>query len=126
VAELTRLDDQVRRARALDLSSVEGCFGLGDLIAELREDGLPDPAGRLAADLDADRQRVVDAWYVAGAFPSATRRPGLPWELYVALRFHPHRHELAAQAAREHWSVERLEQELAARFAARHPARAAG
>jgi hypothetical protein len=36
------------------------------------------------------------------------------------LRFHPARHELADQAAREGWNQDRLGRELAAWFATRH------
>jgi hypothetical protein len=74
----------LKEARGLDLSSTEGCFRLGDL-AEALDHELPavaDLADRLAIDLEVDRDVITQAWFVASAFPPATRRPGLPWATY--------------------------------------------
>jgi hypothetical protein len=119
------VQELLKEARRLDVSSTEGRFRLGDLAEALHHE-LPevvDLADRLAIDLEVDRDTIVEAWFVAGAFPPETRRPGLSWTTYVSLRFHPARHELADRAAREGWDQERLGRELAAWFAARFPAR---
>jgi hypothetical protein len=119
VASVRELLQEVRQ---LDLSSVESRFRLGELVEALRC-GFPAVADlheRLALDLGLDRDALIEAWYVAGAFPPATRRPGLPWTTYVILRYHPERHELADLTAREGWNQGRLEEELAAWFAARY------
>lgn len=122
---MASVQELLKEARRLDVSSTEGRFRLGDLAEALHHE-LPevaDLADRLAIDLEVDRDTIVEAWFVAGAFPPETRRPGLSWTTYVSLRFHPARHELADRAAREGWDQERLGQELAAWFAARYPAR---
>jgi hypothetical protein len=46
-------------------------------------------ARRLAIDLEVDRDTITEAWFVAAAFPPASRRPALPWATYLLLRFHP-------------------------------------
>jgi hypothetical protein len=119
------VQELLKEARQLDASSTEGRFRLGEIAEVLRRDlaALADPHERLALDLELDWGTIVEAWFVAGAFPPPTRRPGLPWTTYVILRFHPARHELTDRAAREGWDQERLGQELAAWFAARHPPR---
>jgi hypothetical protein len=119
------VQELLKEARRLDVSSTEGRFRLGDLAEALHHE-LPevvDLANRLAIDLELDRDTITQSWSVAGAFPPATRRPGPPWTTYVSLRFHPARHELADRAAREGWDQERLGQELTAWFAARYPSR---
>jgi hypothetical protein len=119
------VQELLKEARRLDVSSTEGRFRLGDLAEALHHE-LPkvvDLADRLAIDLEVDRDTIVEAWFVAGAFPPETRRPSLSWTTYVSLRFHPARHELADRAAREGWDQERLGQELTAWFAARYRAR---
>jgi hypothetical protein len=110
----------LKEARRLDLSSTEGCFRLGDLAEALHRElpAVADLADRLAIDLEVDRDTITQAWFVASAFPPPTLRPGLAWATSVSLRFHPARHELADQAAREGWNQDRLGQELAAWF---HP-----
>jgi hypothetical protein len=119
------VQELLKEAHRLDVSSTEGRFRLGDLAEALHHE-LPevvDLANRLAIELEFDRDTITQSWFVAGAFPPATRRPGLSWTIYVSLRFHPARHELADRAAREGWDQERLGQELAAWFAARYPSR---
>jgi hypothetical protein len=116
------VQELLNEARRLDLSSSQDCFRLGDLAEALHHE-LPqvaDLADRLAIDLEVDRDAITQAWFVASAFPPPTRRPSLPWATYVSLRFHPARHELADQAAREGWNQDRLGRELAAWFATRH------
>jgi hypothetical protein len=116
------VQELLKEARRLDVSSTEGRFRLGDLAEALHHE-LPevvDLADRLAIDLEVDRDTIVEAWFVAGAFPPETRRPGLSWTTYVSLRFHPARHELADRAAREHWDQSRLGQELAAWISTHH------
>ena len=63
---------------------------------------------------------ITEAWFVASAFPPATRRSGLPWTTYLSLRFHPERHELVDRAASAGWDQTRIQQELSARFTAHH------
>ena len=107
---MTPVQDLLKEARRLDLSSAEGRLRLGDLAEALHHE-LPEVV---------DRDTIIEAWFVSSAFPPATRRPGLRWTTYVILRFHPARHELADRAAREGWDQARLEGELAAWFAARY------
>ena len=108
----------LQEARGLDLARVDDRFRLGELAEAMRRDH---PAGdlfkRLAIDLAVDPGQLTEAWYVAGAFPPATRRPGLPWEIYLILRYHPERHELVSLTARHSWDQARVERELADRFA---------
>jgi hypothetical protein len=116
------VQELLKEARRLDLSSTQGRFRLGDLAEALHHElpqvaDLPD---RLAVDLEADQDVITEAWSVASAFPPPTRRPSLPWATYVSLRFHPARHELADRATREHWGQARLGQELAAWFSTHH------
>jgi hypothetical protein len=119
------VQELLKEARHLDVSSTEGRFRLGEIAEALRRDlaAVADLHERLALDLELDRDTITEAWFVAGAFPPATRRPGLPWTTYVILRFHPERHQLADRIAREGWDQERLGQEFAAWFAARYPRR---
>jgi hypothetical protein len=116
------VEELLEELRRLELSSAEGRFRLGDLAEALRRQ-LPAAADlddRLAIDLEVDRDTITEAWFVASAFPPATRRPGLPWVTYRILRFHPDRHELVDRAAAAGWDQARLQRELSARFAA-HP-----
>jgi hypothetical protein len=116
------VEELCEEARRLDLSSTEGRFRLGDLAEGLRRQ-LPAAADlhdRLAFDLEVDRDTVTEAWFVAGAFPAPTRRPGLPWATYLLLRFHPERHNLVDHAASAGWDQARIQRELSARFAAHH------
>jgi hypothetical protein len=76
-------------------------------------------ARRLAIDLEVDRDTLTEAWFVAAAFPPASRRPALPWATYLLLRFHPERHDPVDRAAAAGWNQARLQRELSARFAAR-------
>jgi hypothetical protein len=122
------VEDLVREAHRLGLATTEGRFRLGDLTEELRRElpaatDLPD---RLALDLEAERDAITEAWFVASVFPPATRRPGLPWPTYVSLRFHPARHELADRAAQESWDQARLGQELIAWFSTHHHLKSEG
>lgn len=119
------LEELLEEARRLDLANVEGRFRLGDLAEALSRElpavaNLPD---RLALDLQFERDTVTEAWSVAAAFPPATRRRGVPWSIYLTLRFHPERHELVDRAAHAGWSQEQVERELSDRFAARRRAR---
>jgi hypothetical protein len=116
------VQELLKEARRLDLSSTQGCFRLGDLAEALHHElpAVADLADRLAIDLEVDRDVITQAWFVASAFPPATRHSGLPWATYVSLRFHPARHELADQAARQGWNQDRLGQELAAWFSTHH------
>jgi len=119
---MASVEELLQGARRLDLSHAEGRFRRGDLAEELCH-ALPaaaDLLDRLAIDLQVDRDTVIDAWWVAAAFPPAARRPGLPWASYLLLRFHPERHELAKLAAREGWDQARVQRELSARFLAHH------
>jgi hypothetical protein len=119
---VTSVEELLGEARRLDLSSTEGRFRLGDLAEVLRHE-LPaatDLLDRLAIDLEVDRDTITESWFVAAAFPPATRRPGLPWRSYLLLRFHPERHELVDRAASAGWDQARLQWELSARFAAHH------
>jgi hypothetical protein len=119
---VTSVKELLEEARRLDLSSTEGRFRLGE-IAETLGRALPtvtDLHDRLAADLGLDRDPITEAWFVAAAFPPATRRLGLPWSSYLLLRFHPERHELVDRAASAGWDQARIQRELSARFAARH------
>jgi hypothetical protein len=115
------IQELLKEARRLDLSTTEGRFRLGDLAEALRRE-LPaaDLHDRLAVDLEVDRDTITEAWFVASAFPPATRRSGLPWTTYLILRFHPERHELVDRAASAGWDQTRIQQELSARFTARH------
>ena len=119
---MASVEDLLAEARRLDLASTEGRFRLGGLTEVLRRESpaVADLPDRLAIDLAVDRDTIVEAWFVAGAFPPETRRPGLSWTTYVSLRFHPARHELADRAAREHWDQSRLGQELAAWISTHH------
>jgi hypothetical protein len=115
-------EELLEEARRLDPSGTEGRFRLGDLVEALRRQ-LPAAADlfdRLAIDLEVDRDTITEAWFVASAFPPATRRSGLPWTTYLILRFHPDRHELVDRAASAGWDQARIQQELAARFASHH------
>jgi hypothetical protein len=116
------VEELLWEARRLDLSSIEGRFRLGE-IAEAQRRELPaadDLHDRLALDLEVDRDTITEAWFVAAAFPPATRRPGLPWNCYLLLRFHPERHELVDRDASAGWDQARIQRKLAARFAAHH------
>jgi hypothetical protein len=116
------VEQLLQDARRLDLASTEGRFRLGDLAEALRRE-LPtvaDPLERLAIDLEVDPDTLTEAWFVAAAFPPASRRPGLPWASYLLLRFHPERHELVDRAAAAGWDQARLQRELSARSAAHH------
>jgi hypothetical protein len=116
------VEELLQDARELDLSSTEARFRLGDLAEALRRElpAVADLHDRLAIDLELDRDTITEAWFVASAFPSATRRSGLQWSSYLTLRFHPERHELLHRAASAGWDPPRLQRELAARFAAHH------
>lgn len=59
-------------------------FRLGDLAEALHHElpAVADLADRLAIDLEVDRDTITQAWFVASAFPPATRRPSLPWATY--------------------------------------------
>lgn len=118
---MASIQELLKEARRLDLSTTEGRFRLGDLAEALRRE-LPaaDLHDRLAVDLEVDRDTITEAWFVASAFPPATRRSGLPWTTYLILRFHPERHELVDRAASAGWDQTRIQQELSARFTARH------
>jgi hypothetical protein len=120
---VTSVEELLGEARRLDLSSTQGRFRLGE-IAEALGRALPsvtDLHDRLAADLELDRgDAITEAWFVAAAFPPATRRLGLPWSSYLLLRFHPERHELVDRAASAGWDQARIQRELLAWFAARH------
>jgi hypothetical protein len=113
------VEELLQEARQLDLSSTESRFRLGEIAEALRQEFLTtvDLHDRLALDLETERDAITETWFVANAFPPATRRPGLPWASYVLLRFHPERHELAERAASADWDQARLQQELAALFA---------
>jgi hypothetical protein len=113
----TAFETLLGEARGLDLTCVEGRFRLGEL-AEAMHSEFPadDLFARLAIDLEVDPHEVTEAWFVATAFPSATRRSGLPWAVYVILRYHPERHELVSLAARHGWDQARVASELAERF----------
>jgi hypothetical protein len=116
------VEELLWEARRLDLSSIEERFRLGEIAEALRRE-LPAAADlhdRLALDLEVDRDTITEAWFVAAAFPPATRRPGLPWSSYLLLRFHPERHELVDRAASAGWDQARIQRELSARFAALH------
>jgi hypothetical protein len=117
-ATVTAFETLLQEARGLDLARTDDRFRLGELAEAMRRDH---PAGdlfeRLAIDLETDPGEVTEAWYVATAFPPATRRPGLPWQIYLILRYHPDRHELVSLAARHSWDQARVERELADRFA---------
>jgi hypothetical protein len=119
---MASVEDLLKEARRLDLATTENRFRLGEIVEALRHQlaTVTDLDDRLAADLELDRDTITEAWYVASAFPPATRCPSLPWTAYVTLRFHSARHELADQAAREGWDQDRLCQELAVWFAARN------
>jgi hypothetical protein len=115
------VEELLQEARRLDLSRTEGRFRLGELAEALRHEfpAAADLFERLALDLRVDRDLVTEAWRVATAFPPATRRSGLPWNVYLLLRFHPERHELVDRAAHHGWTQQQLQRELSARFAAR-------
>jgi hypothetical protein len=117
---VTGLETLLEEARRFDLGRVEDRFRLGELAEEMRRELLTrDVFERLAIDLEVDATLITEAWFVADAFPPATRRPGLPWVIYVILRYHPERHELVSLAARHGWDQARVERELADRFSAR-------
>lgn len=119
---MASVEELLEEAGRLDLSSTDGRFRLGDL-AEVLGRELPaatDLLERLALDLEADQATITEAWFVAAAFPPATRRPGLRWATYLILRYHPERHDLVSRAAAAGWDQARLQQELSARFAAHH------
>jgi hypothetical protein len=114
------VEQLLQEARRLDLSRTEDRFRLGDLAEALRRElpAVGDLLERLAIDLEVDRDTITEAWFVAAAFPPASRRPGLPWSSYLLLRFHPERHDLVDRAAAAGWDQARLQRELSARFAA--------
>jgi hypothetical protein len=90
---------------------------LGELAEAMRrEHPAADRFERLAVDLEVDSAEITDAWYVATVFPPATHRPGLPWEVYFILRFHPERHEIVTLAAGHRRDQARVERELTERF----------
>jgi hypothetical protein len=116
------VEELLQEARRLDLSRPEGPFRLGEIAEALRRK-LPattDLFDRLAIDLEVDRDTITEAWFVASAFPPATRRLGLPWRSYQILRFHPERQSLVDRAVSAGWDQTRIQRELSARFAARH------
>jgi hypothetical protein len=116
------VEELLGEARRLDLSNTESRFRLGDLAEALRRE-LPtvaDLLDRLAIELEADHDIIMEAWFVAAAFPPATRRRGLPWATYLILRFHFKRHDLVDRAASAGWDQARIQRELSARFAAHH------
>jgi hypothetical protein len=116
----TDFETLLEEARALDLARIDGRFRLGELAEAMRrEHPATDLFERLAIDLQVDPAEITDAWYVATVFPAATRRPGLPWEVYFILRYHPERHEIVSLAARHRWDQARVERELTERFATR-------
>lgn len=116
----TDFETLLEEARALDLARIDGRFRLGELAEAMRcEHPATDLFERLAIDLQVDPGEITDAWYVATVFPAATRRPGLPWEVYFILRYHPERHEIVSLAARHRWDQARVERELTERFATR-------
>ena len=112
----------LQEARQLDLSSTESRFLLVEIAEALRHEfpATADLHDRLALDLELERDTITEAWFVASAFPPATRRPGLAWASFVVLRFHPARHELVDRAASEGWGQARLDREVSAWFAAHH------
>src|SRR5512133_3211884 len=114
------VEDLLQEARRLNLTDAKGHFRLGELVEVLGRElsAVADLHERLALDLELDRDTITEAWFVASAFPPATRRSGLPWATYVTLRFHPERQELAGRADRERWDQDRLGRELAAWFTA--------
>ena len=119
---MTSVKELSEEARRLDLLSTEGRFRLGE-IAEALGRALPtvtDLHDRLAADLELNRDTITEAWFVASAFPPATRRSDLPWTTYLILRFHPERHELVDRAASVGWNQARIQEEVSVRFAAHH------
>lgn len=78
---MASVEELLEEARRLDLSGTEGRCRLGELVEALRRQ-LPAAADlhdRLAIDLEVDRDTITQAWFVASAFPPATRRSGLPW-----------------------------------------------
>ena len=115
--------EDLEEGRRLDLASTEGRFRLGDITEALSRElpAVADVLDRLAIDMEVDRDTITEAWFVASAFPPATRRSGLPWTTYLILRFHPERHELVDHAASAGWDQTRIHQELSARFTAHHP-----
>lgn len=116
------VEELLQEARQLDLSSTESRFRLGEIAEALRHEfpATADLHDRLALDLELERDTITEAWFVASAFPPATRRPGLAWPSFVVLRFHPARHELVDRAASEGWGQARLDREVSAWFAAHH------
>src|SRR5215207_903371 len=87
------VEERLEEARRLDLSGTEGRLRLGEIVEALRRQ-LPaatDLHDRLAIDLEVDPDTITEAWFVASAFPPATRRSALPWTTYLSLRFHPER-----------------------------------
>jgi hypothetical protein len=114
--------EYLEEGRRLDLASTEGRFRLGDITEALRRElpAVADVLDRLAIDLEVDRDTITEAWFVATAFPPATRRPVLPWATYLILRFHPERHELVDRAASAGWNQARIQEELSAHFTAHH------
>ena len=116
----TDFETLLEEARALDLARIDGRVRLGEHAEAMRrEHPATDLFERLAIDLQVDPAEITDAWYVATVFPAATRRPGLPWEVYFILRYHPERHEIVSLAARHRWDQARVERELTERFATR-------
>src|SRR5215211_1512677 len=97
--ELSGVAGMITVGGALSMCAAQG--GLVASVEALRRQ-LPAAADlhdRLAIDLEVDRDTITEAWFVASAFPPATRRSGLPWTTYLILRFHPERHELVDRAA---------------------------
>ena len=119
---MASVQELLKEARRLDLSSTEGRFRLGDLAEALRREhpATADLFDRLAIDLKVDRDTITEAWFVASAFPPAARHSGLPWTTYLILRFHPERHELVDRAASVGWNQARIQEEVSVRFAAHH------
>jgi hypothetical protein len=106
------VEEHLEEARRLDVASTQGRFRLGDLTEALSRElpAVADLLGRLAIDLEVDRDTIAESWFVAAAFPPATRRPGLPWSTYLILRFHPERHGLVDHAASAGWGQARIQQ----------------
>jgi ketopantoate reductase len=71
------VEEHLEEARRLDLASTQGRFRLGDLTEALSRElpAVADLLGRLAIDLEVDRDTITESWFVAAAFPPATAAP---------------------------------------------------
>jgi hypothetical protein len=116
------VEEHLEEARRLDLASTQGRFRLGDLTEALSRElpAVADLLGRLAIDLELDRDTITESWFVATAFPARhpPSRPRLGQLRGLAVS------PCSPRAGRPRrirgWGQARLDREVSAWFAAHH------